>query len=525
MEVLHRLQGQLDGDIYFSDSIDVDDSDDGFAAASAVWVVNATWQDAPPLAIIEVSNEGDVRTALPVLARLAKGPWKVPFRVRSGGHHKAGYSTVSGGVVLSLVRMNHFAIDDDDDIPVDGRSSPSVVVAVMGPSVRSWEVVEKAVHRRGYGGVVGFCGTVAESGFVLGGGFGVQSRLYGLGLDQLISVNVVLADGTLLENVTSAPGHHPDLFWALRGAGGGNFGVVTQMEYTLHPTHSEVVFVLVRFDDPQELAYSMYMVGELQKDWPGNLCVMQDTFLELHFIWTGQNRSMVDEGLSFIYGEVVPSVLSPTAASAQGEDGIEIYDMTLEWRDMTAAPDSKRMSALASKFKGNSNQNASDWGRSVWRAKCWTGFLHPVNNTLPVWETIIGTMTAGIRQINDLIGKELVLPDIELWGGAMNDAAAWNGTAFPHRSAIYNVGVLFTIPVDEVNPTELYGTVRRHVQSWWPQISQYLTGSYINYPDIDLVDNRAYLDVYFGGNLPRLVDVKRRYDPDNVFVFPMSIPT
>lgn len=555
LQILSELQEQLDGNIYYSKSTyhhhhhhgngDVDHGEEElFRTASTVWVANATGDGLPPLAIIEVSNERDVQIAIPILVQLSKGPWRVPFRIRSGGHHKAGYSTISDGIVLSLVRMNQLSIVVQDD-PDDDRkqNDPASVRAIMGPSIRSGDVVEQAIYQWGYGGVIGFCGYVAESGFALGGGWGIQTRMYGLGLDQIVSVNIVLADGTLLSNVSSTPSgmasspdndnnvnnDHSDLFWALRGAGGGNFGVVTQIEYVLHPTHTEIMFVGIRFDDPNESAYSMYRIGELQHTWPGNLCVMIGAFMELQFLWTGQNQSMFDEGLSFIYDEVIPSVVSPKAIEG---DRFETRGTIMEWIDMTSPPVSatssaskQSISALAREFTGKNHQNVSDWGRSVWKAKCWTGFLHPVNNTLPNMEKIIRTMNHGAQQINDEIGTDLLMPHIELWGGAMNRAAAWNETAFPYRSALYNVGVLLMIPVDHVNPKEVYARVVKHVQSWWPEISQFLTGSYINYPDIDLVENQAYLDMYFGDNLPRLVDIKRKYDPDNVFEFPMSIPT
>lgn len=520
LAVLYGLQEQLEGDIYFSST------HEEFVAASALWVVNATWEDDPPIAVIEVSNVRDVQRAMPVLAQLSKGPLQVPFRIRSGGHHKAGYSTVSGGVVLSLVRLNQFSIVTD----AKDRDGQKSVAAIMGPSLRSGDVVEQAINKLGYGGVIGFCGSVAESGFALGGGFGIQSRLYGLGLDQILSVNIVLANGTLLSNVSaglsSSPEkndemHHPDLFWALRGAGGGNFGVVTQLEYMLHPAHTDIVVVIVRFDDLDDLAYSMHRVGKYQADWPGNLCVMQDGFMELHFLWTGQNQSKVDEGLSFVYDQVLPAVLPPTAVQ---KNRTQIYDETFEWGDITASPAPKKSQAPPVREDGR-GQNVPAWGQRVWRAKCWTGFLHPVNNTLPIWKQMIHTMNGGIQHINDELGKEILLPDIELWGGAMNHAAAWNETAFPHRSAIFNVGVLLIVPVEEKNPLELYEKVTLHVRSWWPDISQFLTGSYVNYPDIDLVENKAYLDVYYGANLPRLIDVKKRYDPENIFEFPMSIPT
>lgn len=121
-------------------------------------------------------------------------------------------------------------------------------------------------------------------------------------------------------------------------------------------------------------------------------------------------------------------------------------------------------------------------------------------------------------------------PDVELWGGAIHQVPA-NATAFPHRAAVYNVGVLLMVPHDDPNAETVFQQEFHSVDRWWPKVAQHLTGSYINYPSVSLLENNndndyeyQYAHVYWGDNLPRLVRIKQRYDPDNIFRFPMSVP-
>jgi FAD/FMN-containing dehydrogenase len=138
-----------------------------------------------------------------------------------------------------------------------------------------------------------------------------------------------------------------------------------------------------------------------------------------------------------------------------------------------------------------------------------------------VWNDILRHMEIGLTA-----SQPYLFPDIELWGGAIHRTHT-TATAFPYRSAIYNVGVLLMIPVNETNATGVFEQESMKVNQWWYKIDQYLTGSYVNYPTISLLDHEDqnnYAKVFWGENLPRLVKIKQRYDPGNVFRFPMSVP-
>lgn len=141
--------------------------------------------------------------------------------IRGGGHNGPGLGTVDDGLVIDLRSMKGVRVD-----PASGT------VHVQGGC--TWGDVDHATHPFGQAVPSGFISSTGVGGLTLGGGIGYLSRKFGLTIDSLVSVDIVLADGRF---VTASAGKNPDLFWAVRG-GGGNFGVVTSFEYQLHPVNT-----------------------------------------------------------------------------------------------------------------------------------------------------------------------------------------------------------------------------------------------------------------------------------------------
>src|SRR5215213_1245315 len=138
--------------------------------------------------------------------------------VRGGGHSVAGYAVCDGGVMIDLSLMKQIEVDP---VQRTARAEPGV----------TWTELDSATQAHGLATPGGTVGETGIAGLTLGGGVGWMMATHGLTCDNVLSAEVVLADG---RTVTASASEHPDLYWALRG-GGGNFGVVTSFEYQLHP--------------------------------------------------------------------------------------------------------------------------------------------------------------------------------------------------------------------------------------------------------------------------------------------------
>lgn len=425
---------------------------DRLEQVSRVWVRHAGL----PYAVVLVATEDDVAQSVCTFRQ-----HEIPFRIRSGGHHKLGYSTLKDGVVLDLQQLNQIEWITPDTLQV----GPATTVHELYNFIRPFNVSS----------VMGFCGSVGEAGFVLGGGFGILSRSYGLGLDNALDFRIVLADG-------SATTPEGDLDWALRGAGGGSFGVVTSMSYKVHPISQVLQVMSVHIPVTTDRADFLYKVGAL--DHPGNMVMMHDTIATVNMLWWGESDHTACQGKAYF-----ASLLE--GANHFTNVTYEFYNMT--WDDM---------------YGVSTASEVPDWGSSVYAASCWCGFLMPQNNTKTVWREIL-------RLFDEHVDQHLV-PDIELWGGAISHRNR-NATAFPYREAVYNVGVLLLIQEED---DDLYESKVESVNRWWPKVAKYLQGTYVNYPM-----KNASPSLMWGEHLPRLMDTKRHYDPDNFFHHPLGVPS
>ena len=186
-------------------------ADDGYADACRIW--NGAHDGRTPALIVRCSDAADVIAAVG-FAR-SNG---LTIAVRGGGHSIAGFSTVDDGIVIDLSPMNNVRVD-----PAARRAT------VGGGAV--WADVDQETQAHALATTGGLVSTTGVAGFTLGGGIGWTMRKFGLACDNLTAADVVTADGRL---VHTSETENPDLLWGLRG-GGGNFGIVTQFDFDLHP--------------------------------------------------------------------------------------------------------------------------------------------------------------------------------------------------------------------------------------------------------------------------------------------------
>ena len=195
--------------------------DRGYAQAKLLF--NPSFDAARPRAVVFCQTPQDVAATVSFARRHG-----IPLAARSGGHSFGGYSAPTGAIVADVSRMRQI------------RVAPDRRTAVLGPGVLNTDMYS-TLGPAGLAIPGGTCPTVGLGGLTLGGGFGYSSRKLGLTTDNLLELELVTASG---ERLTCSPEQHPGLFWASRGGGGGNFGIVTSLRFQLHPVGNVSVYQL-----------------------------------------------------------------------------------------------------------------------------------------------------------------------------------------------------------------------------------------------------------------------------------------
>lgn len=405
--------------------------------------------DKRPALIAQCHNTNDVVAAL---ERADQAGLEVS--VRGGGHSIAGRSVVEGGLMIDLSPMTQIAVDTGTRVAQVGGGA-------------TWGEVNEATAAHGLATTGGIISTTGVGGLTLGGGLGWLMATRGLAVDNLLSVEMVLADGQV---VLADENTHPDLFWAVRG-GGGNFGIVTSFEFRLHP------------------------LGEIQGGLVAHSFEAAADFL--HFL---------------------------SEYSGAGPDELAVMPLLVHAPDGSGA----RLAATAVAHFGPSEQAESDLRPLLDFGSPVLSQVGPIS--YPALNTMLdGGFPAGaayywksnfVPSLTDdaigvMIDRFTACPStmsgmaIEHLHGAMTRVPA-TATAFPHRHAGYNV-LIAGVWSDPMTSDENIAWTRETYQALLPKMG---SGRYVNYLSDD--DGAAMPDAY-GPNLARLAEIKGHYDPTNRF--------
>jgi FAD/FMN-containing dehydrogenase len=441
---------------------------------------NPLFDGVRPQGIAHCRSAADVATCL----RFAEDHG-VPFAVRGGGHSFAGYST-STGLVIDLGAMSGIGV---------GRSGS----ADVGAGAR---LIDVYAGLAGHGVMIpaGSCPSVGIAGLTLGGGVGVVSRKYGLTIDSLDAVEIVLADG---RQVTCDADHEPDLFWALRGAGGGSFGVVTSFRFRTNPAPS---LALGGMRWPWGAAER---VLEAWQEWAPSA---PDELWSNALLLAGDERG----------GDPTVRVGAVYVGSSDALDGL-LADLA---RRVGVAPSHRyrlhKGYLDAMRFEGG----CSDTSVRACRPASEGGSLAREASVARA-EYLAKPLSAhGRSVVVDAVERHQRDPQLrgggvafDAYGGAINRVAP-DATAFVHRTPICGVLLNGTFPDDA--PAAMVDAARAWVDGLGRDLAGEVDGeAYQNYVDPRRTDWAA---AYYGSNLARLQRVKAHYDPHDRFHFPQSIP-
>ena len=409
---------------------------------------NRAYDDVRPALVLRCGSEADVVHGLRYALETG-----LPVVPRGGGHCFAGRSSTEG----LLLDLSPLATVDVDDAGV----------ARIGAGARLGRVYAE-LHRAGRTLPAGCGETVGIAGLTLGGGFGLLGRRYGLTCDRLVAARVVLADGRVVECDDE---RKPDLFWALRGAGGGQFGVVTSLTFATVPEP-----VTTRFELRWSSAVATDVVAAWQSwapDAPDELTanltlVAAPGRTDLEVIAFG--ASMLDEQRT---RELLDALPVPSRADLRG--GLAYSELKRTFAALDPREDTEKRTRI--------------------RSELFTGPLDPAT----VHSLLGGLLDRRVDEHRQLTFLAL--------GGAYGRVAA-DATAYAHRDACFNL--------EHVGPATGPWVDR----SWEVGHVDGSGGVYANFPDVALPNGPA---AYHGANLGRLARIKCAYDPDRLFDFPQCI--
>jgi FAD/FMN-containing dehydrogenase len=431
---------------------------------------NPRYDGARPLAVLSVAGPADVATAFAFAQQHG-----VRVAVRSGGHSYPGWSAGDGALVVDVRPLHAVSLSGTE--------------ATVGAGASLVQVYD-ALGTRGRGIAGGSCPTVGVAGLTQGGGVGVLARAHGLTCDAVTSMRVVLADGRL---VTASASSEPDLYWALRGCGGGHLGVVTSFTFETFaaPTITRA-YLAWPFSAAAEVVRGfLHEVPRADRRLWATLKLLggrthaSGPALFMAATWTGPAS-----GMSGALQPFLSRVPSPTTDSRSTAGYLSTM---LTYAGCSSIPVSRCHTGP---------------GGSLTR-EAFAATSHVVTAPNVDTDALIGHVESAQGS-----GLKEAGVSIDTLGGAVDDVPA-TGTAFGHRGALATVQYTATYTSGPATPAVRY--VRDFRSAMTPSWGN---GAYVNYADASLPHYRS---AYFGPNASRLTSVRQSYDPDHFFSQPQEL--
>jgi FAD/FMN-containing dehydrogenase len=445
----NALQSDIDGEV-------IQKGDNGYAKAHQLF--DPRFDDLHPLAVVQCTSAADVATAI----KFAKQQ-KLKCRPKAGGHSYVGVSSLKGGMVIDVSRITKASYD------------ASTKIATIGAGKQLYNA-HSALANHGRTIPTGTCPTVAAAGLTLGGGLGIASRQFGLTCDQVEGLTMVTADG---KKKTVNASQHSDLFWASRGGGGGNFGVVTSIRFHTQSTYRMGFFALYfPWSHAAKVirGWSQRIHQMPRQSWANlHLDASSDGSTSIHILGTCHAGDEESEAASMQSAIGVPTT-SESAFEKPYMRGVEYLGGGTTSSRQTFAAGSDvipKMSSDLAQAIVHLVKNRAQNGKSV--------------------SAILDPLTGKVSDINP------------------------RATAFPWRNHVCDIQWYVGLPNGASN--NAVQAAYNWIGNAHQKVKPYSSGGYVNY----LEPGRG-LGSYYGPNFRRLKQIKAQVDPHGFFHTPYTIP-
>ena len=433
----------------------------GYAAASRSY--NPLFDGRQPAAIALCGKPADVQACVAAAAESG-----TPIAARGGGHSYAGYSTPNGALVVDLSGLSGITVNPDGSMSVGAGARLIDVYSAAGNAGRAIGA--------------GSCPSVGVAGLTLGGGIGVLGRKFGLTCDQLTSATIVTPDEV---QRTASANSEPDLFWALRGGGGGNFGIVTSFTFATAAAPSMLIFTM---------QFPAGSVGAVLGAWQQWATAAPDELWSTCNVAGGSPATCTVTG-TFLGSTSALNTQISALIRAAGASPSSRYTLSKTYLD------AMRYFAGCSSYSTQQchlNTAGGKLGRESFVASS-RMVTSPISDPGSIASLCAGK--TGLNLVFDALG------------GAIGRVAA-DATAFPYRSALASLQIYQKLTIPQQAATQVVAEVRDSLAG------PLGTTGYVNYIDPAMPN---WGNAYYGNNLARLRQVAGKYDPHSMFSFPQAI--
>lgn len=381
---------------------------------------------------------------------------KLKISVKSGGHSFEAFSCGTDSMLINLSHMNEIKWLENDEVSLQPACLLQEIYAEFLPKKRIIPA--------------GSCGTVGIAGLALGGGYGFFSRKYGLTCDNLLRIKMVDGNGNLIDS-----NENPELLWACRGGGNGNFGVVTEMQFKTHQAPNSFSSYRLKYRNLNQERFMQLIQAWF--DFSGNL--PQEAFSA--FVLNGKTLTIL-----------VTNFLNHNAAFESSFD--ELKNLSDEYKPTYKQPLANALKRYYGRKDPLYFKNASS---GLYKG------IDEIRDLLPeVFEKVIAT-PGMIYQINTL-GGNIMNSDFE------------KNSSYPHREFPY-LSELQSY-WDNASAEEKFLKAFEEIQQLFH--SKGITAQYRNYPDINFPN---WETAYYGNNYKKLQEIKSKFDPEDLFSFEQSV--